>query len=249
MSRRHPSQTALMIFLLVLLAAGNAFAGSFEEANEKYRAGDFKGAAQAYQEIVRSGHGTAAVQFNLGNSLLRLGKKAEALLAFERALKADPRNSDLRWNIGVVRSMLTDRDEEGPSAWLGTLRRAAGWISIDETAWTLAGLAFLLVLAGWAHFATDGRYPRLKSLQAFLLALVVLSAFMFMFQRREDARRRAIVLDKEVTLRYGPAFSETKAFVLHEGAAVDVLDESGDWRYVSFGDNAGWLPKKTAEIV
>ncbi len=73
--------------------------------------------------------------------------------------------------------------------------------------------------------------------------------FLFAFQLREEHRPHAVVLDKEVTVRYGPAFSETKAFVLHEGAVVDVADESGDWLYVSFGKNAGWLPKKTSEII
>lgn len=226
-----------------------ALASSFQEANEKYRAGDFKAAAQKYEDILKSGRGTAAVEYNLGNALLRLNKKAQALLAYERALKADPRSRDLRWNVGVVESMLTDRKEEGAASWLEPLRRAAGWTSAGETARVLLGLALLLVLSGWAYFATGARFRRLCTLQAVLFTLFVLAGFLFAFQLNEERRSRAVVLEKEVTLRYGPAFSETKAFVLHEGAVVDVLDESGDWYYASFGKNAGWLPKKTSEII
>lgn len=240
---------AFLALAFGVFLSASAFAGPFETANEKYRAGDFKAAAQGYEQILKTGEGTAAVQYNLGNALLRLGKKAQALVAYQRALKADPRNRDLRWNIGIVESLVTDRQENNPAAWLETLRRGAGWVSPDETAMLILAIGGLLALLGWIQFASRGRFARLVAVQGVLFTAALVLALFFTFQLRTERRAHAVVLEKDVTLRYGPAFSETKAFVLHEGALVDVLDESGDWLYVSFGKNAGWLPKKTSEIV
>ena len=250
MTKYSAAATRCLLLLMTGIAvSGIAWAGPFEDANAKYQAGDYKAAAKGYQEIVQSGHGTPAVLFNLGNALLRSGKKAQALLEYERVLKTSPRNRDLRWNIGVVQSTLTDREGEDELSPLERVSRLAGWVSIDETALALLVLAAVLAAAGWLGFIVHGRLAWLGVVQAFCFFLAVVCSVLFFLQWRTDSQPRVLVLDPEVTLRYGPAFSETKAFVLHEGAISKVLDQSGDWWYVSYGKNAGWLPKKSGEVV
>ena len=106
----------MLILFLSLVGASSLLAADssslFAEASAKYAAGDFKAAAALYQQIVDSKKATAAVYYNLGNAHLRLGKKGAALIDYERAFKASPRDRDLRWNLSVLKNSLPDRFEE-----------------------------------------------------------------------------------------------------------------------------------------
>src|SRR3989338_6537720 len=94
-----------------LFFAATAFAGGFEDGNAKYRAGDFKGAAAAYEPLIAAGEGTAAVYYNLGNTYFRLGQKGKAVAHYRRALRLSPRDADTRWNLQILKSTLPDKIE------------------------------------------------------------------------------------------------------------------------------------------
>jgi Ca-activated chloride channel family protein len=66
-----------------------------------YRAGDFAGAAAAWQD----GKGADAA-YNLGNALARQQSYKEAIEAYDRALKDDPTNADAKANRQAVEDWL-----------------------------------------------------------------------------------------------------------------------------------------------
>jgi tetratricopeptide (TPR) repeat protein len=82
------------------LAAGRA---EFEQANALFEAGDFAGAADAYERILEEHGPRAAVFYNLGNSHLRMEDYGRAILAYERARLLTPRDPDLRSNLALAR--------------------------------------------------------------------------------------------------------------------------------------------------
>ena len=223
----------------------------FEQANEKYRAADFQSAADLYQKALRTSPATSAVYYNLGNTLLRLGRKGEALLYYKRALKVSPRDMDLQWNIRVLQSSLPDRIEESSLNLPSLLLR-----NVTDR-WTLTEIGFLFTaaLALLALLALlDYALPSLRAVSGFLrpLAFVALlaSAVLFGFQVWDTKDPTAVILDKEVSAYYGPSDKEAKAFVLHEGAEGRLLDSSGDWVYIALRNkNTGWIRKNSCEIV
>ena len=70
---------------LLLLAALPLLGGGMVEGNRLYRAGQFRRAAEAYQRRVAAGDTSAAARYNLGTTLLRLGKWDEARPLLESA--------------------------------------------------------------------------------------------------------------------------------------------------------------------
>lgn len=223
----------------------------FQQANDKYKSGDFKAASDLYTKLTQTGNGSADVYYNLGNSVLRLGQKGQALVYYERALKADPRDKDIRWNIQVLKTSFVDRIEDTSTQILYMpVKNVLDHVTSDEFA-----IAFSTVLALFALTVVLGAlFPNAKALfgplRSATLLILLITGVLFALKWWDTKDPRAVILEKEVTGRYGPSDSESKALVLHEGAVGKIVDESGDWIYIQLANkNMGWLRKSSCEII
>ncbi len=245
------SKYAVWLFLFLLVGT-NAHSADFKEANALYESGKFREAAVSYGSIADEKKGGVAVFYNLANAELRSGNKGKARLWYERALKIDPRDPDVLWNLQVLKNALTDRIEPplDPLAVKFFLKMFAESYTTDEAAGVVSGL-----LAALAIFSFFGwKIPSIKVFSGFfrVLLLFSLSAAVFLFGLKWTQVKdpSVIVLAKEATARYGPTNKETKAFILHEGARARVVDSTKDWLYVRLDDgNEGWLPKESCETI
>lgn len=244
-----------VVAALLLAMTYPAFASSqpslFDQANNRYQASDFKGAAELYQKILKSGNATGAVYYNLGNATLRLGQKGEALVYYERALKVLPRDKDLQWNRRVLQSALTDRIEElSPNLLRLLLQNATNQWTFDEIGFLFTLALGVLALLALLNYLLPAGLPDLGFLRSAALICALLSAALFGFKWVDTKDPRAVILDKEVTAYYGPSDRESKAFVLHEGAEGRILDESHDWVYIALKNkNTGWIRKNSCEVI
>jgi Ca-activated chloride channel homolog len=113
----------LAALLLVALLAGFG-PGRLAKGNRLYREGRYEEAATAYQEALQRGEESPALFYNLGTTLLRLGRHAEAeefLLRATGALDPELRQRAL-YNLGN-RFLEEGRAGQGPQA-LGLLDAA-----------------------------------------------------------------------------------------------------------------------------
>ena len=246
-------KSALSLFfgLLLVLPAAAGNLSVWDEANTSYQSGSFKSALGLYEKQLKEGKETAALDYNLGNTYFRLGHKGLALVYYERALRIAPRDEDILWNIEVLKTVITDRIEspEG-SLIIYWIRQILGRLTLNEIGIVLSGF-----LALWAALsALTYVFPVIKLLSkvlgVFVVLFLLLTAVLFGVKWNNVKDPRAVILDKEVQTRYGPSEKETKAFTLHEGAEAKVTDETKDWWYITLPDkNAGWIPKKSCEII
>ena len=102
----------LTILVLVVLDAGaqSASVGLFNEANDRYRGGDFEGARRAYLQVVDSGVQDARLFYNLGNANFKSGRLGEAILWCERANHLSPRDEDIVANLRFAHQVKKDKD-------------------------------------------------------------------------------------------------------------------------------------------
>jgi Ca-activated chloride channel homolog len=80
------------------------------QAAARYRAGDYAGAVDALHAPE-----TGDDYYNRGNALVRGGKFADAIAAYEQALKLDPGNADARHNRDLVRQLQQQQAQDQPS--------------------------------------------------------------------------------------------------------------------------------------
>jgi tetratricopeptide (TPR) repeat protein len=198
--------SSIFYFLTSAQPAFTAEPVSFEAANTKYQAGDFKAAAALYEEIIKNSQGTGAVYFNLGNTYFRLGQKGKAVIAYERAFKVIPRDKDLLWNMNVLKSVLPDRiepvNENLIVYWLKTM---AAKFTIDEISLAItAALGWWLLTAVLLFFIPQAKRV-MRIIRAPIILFLAVAAVLFFFNWIENKDPKVVILNKEVFARYGPS--------------------------------------------
>jgi tetratricopeptide (TPR) repeat protein len=246
----------------------------FVRGNQLYEAGDFEEAATTYEETVARGVISSDLFYNLGNAYYKSGNLGRAVLSYERALRLAPRDEDARANLGLVQSMLRDRQfVEEP----GLVKKTATWLyqrlNVRESLFvaSLVYLAFVVVVVGFIFRDTralsrlygkismlsPGRFLGLDKPQDFLLAMATLSLLLVVSgasaygkYRAVSSRRAAIVIEEEVPVYGGPSTDAVLQFKIHEGTRVTTGEARPGWIQVRLpGDLSGWVSDRLLERI
>ena len=109
----------LLLSLLCLIQIGDLAAADaqqvFNEANQAYKEGNYRIAADGYESILKGGNVfSKELFFNLGNAYFRLNEIGLSMLNYERALRLDPTDVDIQQNLGLnENSIITAAFVEG----------------------------------------------------------------------------------------------------------------------------------------
>jgi len=232
-----------------MLAQTDAFA----QANEQYANGEYAQAISLYESIDPALVQPQMLYYNLANAYFKQGELGQSILFYERALRLDPLNKDIRHNLAFAQNKITDNIEPEQgffiASWMRSLR-----LLLSENAWlTTSLICFLLVLGGALVFFFSPQMPVRKS--AFIVALVALIfcisavAFCATTHTENIERRDAIIMTGIVNAKSSPDKSGTDLFVLHEGTKVRIYDYVGEWVEIHVGSHIGWVPATTLERI
>ena len=224
-------------------------------ADSAYSAGDYATAVDAYERLLADGGESAVLYYNLGNAYYKEDDMARAILNYERALRLDPSNKDIRFNLDLARSKTIDRVSERVEIFfVRWFHSFANMLPLDAWAW-VAIVLFLLFVCSLALFIF-GRGRGLKRL-FFILACIFLvlslcaNGIGYSQKHRLTVRDTAIVMEPSVVVRSTPSASGTELFVLHEGRKVTIKDNSMNaWKEIELEDgNVGWIEAKSLEVI
>jgi uncharacterized protein YgiM (DUF1202 family) len=83
-----------------------------------------------------------------------------------------------------------------------------------------------------------------RGLAAGLLVALGLTASLAAIKVNEAMERRAVVVIPELAARTGPGDAYSARFELHEGTAVQVEREAGEWTEIQLTEAlSGWVPR------
>jgi len=223
-------------------------------ADSAYSAGDYSTAVDVYERLLADGE-SAAIYYNLGNAYYKMDEIAHAILAYERALRLEPSDKDIRFNLELARSKTIDRVSDRVEIFFVRWFHAfANLLSVD--AWArVAIVLFFLFLAAVAIFVFGKQRALRKTALVlscvFLFLTVCANAIGFGQKRRITVQTEAIVMDPSVVVRSTPSASGTELFVLHEGRKVTITDNTMQaWKEIALEDgNVGWIEMKSLEII
>ena len=135
----------IAIFSIAFSAFASADDSLMRQGNTAYQNGDYELAIDCYQEIIQHGNEGAILYYNLGNAYFKAKQTPEALLWYERALRLDPSNEDIKHNIAYANLQITDKIEVLPELfivrWWNGLSQ-----SMTATAWAVMAVVFGAVL-------------------------------------------------------------------------------------------------------
>lgn len=225
-----------------------------DSANAAYQRGDYFEASELYDSVYQMDYHSAPLYYNLANSYFKLDDIPRAILFYERALKLDPGNPDIRQNLAMASELTIDKIEKVPKLfyerWWQSLINSA---SADE--WAVVTLtAFIIMLAGAGLFFFAGSlFLRKSGFYAGLLALII-TVFSLIFALKQHNNRvkdkAAVVFNPAVTVKSSPDKSSVDLFVLHEGTKVYILDKVGKWYEINTDNGSvGWIEQEAVEVI
>lgn len=224
------------------------------QAENFYREGKYRQAAEAYNQILGAGLESEALYYNLGNSYYKLGENTKAILNYERALLINPSNKDARYNLKMAQEQAVDKIEVLPEIFfLRWYKALVAYFSADQ--WAYISVAFfLLFLCGVALFFFSSRvgWKKLGFIGGIVLLFFTVMTVIFTVKQNSRVADRdyAIVMTPSVTVKGAPDNSGTDLFVIHEGLKVQVIGSLGDWVNIRLGDgNEGWVVKNDVEKI
>lgn len=221
----------------------------FGQAGDRYLAGDFVGAASAYQALRQEGFDSPSLELNLGDALVHAGHRGAAIASYLRALRLDPGDGDARLNLDLARAGNVDRlvGVGGPSL----LERVAARTS------DLAAAVFFAVPWWFLWCFLTGRLLAGRRMRAVLTLAASLSALLacvggaVLLARDAQGRETlAVVVSPETGVREGTEEALQPTTTLHEGTELRLLELRGSVVRVRLANGLeGWVLVRDLEVV
>lgn len=248
----------LLIIFLFVFSAGKVSSQEIrslvDSANQYYSEGRYEQAINHYKQILDKGYESAGIYYNLGNAYYKANQLAPAILNYERARLREPGNEDIKYNLQLARSQITDKIENIPEFFITRWIRQLIDVFPSDIWAIISMLTFVAFLALFSVYLYGQRMGLKKAgFWVGLLALAIaVASFVFASRQKEEVMNseQAIVFAPKVTVKSSPAESGTDLFVIHEGTKVYIEDNMGEWYEISLSDGSqGWLRKKNVEQI
>lgn len=250
----------LASIMTVVFTSANA---TIEEADSAYAADDFLNAAMQYQQAIDSLGPSVERYYNLGNSYYRAGLLGMAIVSYERALRLDPTNSDVKDNLEFVNAQTKDLIPESGSLFGSAADKMSNSLHPNTWAW-IGIISFLLALAGVAvyYFANGVGLRKTGFFGAGILIVICVLANILSWRgaKRATEQSQAVVVTPSVILSTTPRQPKDRteeALLLHEGAKVTLLDSlrtapgaDNLWYDVKVdNEHRAWIQSTALEII
>ncbi len=250
-------RTILSTILCFIISYGICMSAMSTEqlADSAYNKENYAEAIHLYQEsLVKNGR-SSDVYYNLGNAYYRSGNLAQAVLAYERALRVDPSNKDARINLDFVNSKLEDKPEDNNSFLTRAHHGVVTFMSANAWAW-MAFIVFAMLCGAMAMYILSSNVMIRKA--GFFSGIILLALVIYFVIVASDASSRinnhdeAVVTAPSTLLNSVPRQPKQteKVVPLHEGTKVEIIDSvstpddpvSPRWYNVRInGSNSAWL--------
>lgn len=225
-----------------------------QRANTAYQQQNYQEAAALYQQIADAGNEGSILFYNLGNAYYKTDEPARALLWYERALRLDPRNEDIKHNIAFVNKQLVDRIDVMPELFITRWWNALS-MSLTSNGWAVLSiiLGVLVVLSNVLMLVAKRQWLRSVSIPVACISLLFVF-FSIFFAHKENVRYeqtpQAIVISPVINAKHTPNEKSNDIFVIHEGLKVEVTDRLNDWLEIKLSNGEkGWVKAKGVEVI
>lgn len=241
----------ILSFVLFLSVIANADPqADITKANTAYQAGFYENAASLYEKVIKDGFSSSELYFNLGNAYFKAGDFPSSILNYERALKLDPTNEDIIYNLRVANNQIIDKIDQLPQIFyqrwwndLKQLNSPDGWSYI-----TVVSFFIFFLTLGWFLLSTSIRIR--KFLLPTSLIIFFLTGIFFILASESYSKaknhKEAIVFEATLPVKSSPEDSGIDLFVIHEGLKVQIIDELTGWKEIKIANGSkGWVKMGT----
>lgn len=239
-----------IIFIFVFLTGGFGYAQNldslFTNANKLYQQESYMEALELYQEVENKQFESSVLYYNMANIYYKTNQVAPAIYYYEKALKLDPNNKDIAFNLDFAQRMTLDNIEALPKS-LGEKFRDGVILKFTYNTWAIiaVSLAFLFaILFLLYHFSYSTVKKRIYFITSILSATFVALSMFFAIKNNHYIKttKTAIIFAAQTQVKSAPTKTSDVNFELHEGTKVYILEFLDNWRKIKIADGkTGWM--------
>lgn len=234
------------------------------QADEAYMQGDFNKAISLYKKAIEQEGTSAAIYYNLGNSYYRVDSLAKAILNYERALRLDPTDDDIRFNLDFVNSKIEDAPATDK---ISNILVDKSLRMFTPNGWAIVSLAVFALAIGCAAVYIFSSNIRMRKIFFFVgLTLIFVDILCIVVTVKASSissdSKQAIIMVKSTQLSTSPSSpvdAAQKATLLHEGTKITIIrqlatpndPEVKNWWEVEIGSEGthAWIDAEDIEII
>jgi tetratricopeptide (TPR) repeat protein len=217
----------------------------WEVGRDAYATSDYHKATETFIEILTMEPTSVAAMYNLGNCYLELGDAGRSILWYERALKYQPTDQDVRHNLAIAKTRRANPVIEIRHFFL--LRWIRGVANqVSTVGWGLLAIAFF-----WGALFFLAKSILQKSWKS-LRGLIIICGCMFFLslvfggRRYTDMHRQdlAIIVASNATMLVAPDQESKRISDLGAGEKVMILDSLQQYYKIRLANfEQGWMQK------
>lgn len=213
---------------------------AFATAQKAYQEGNFGRACFLYSTIIEEGQHSTALYNNLGIAYLKDNKLGQGILAFERALRLDPSNSEAQNNLAYAKQLIYEpvKEKHTGGFWKSI------YCSMSSFVWSsilfgLVGIAFVFLFLERIRKKLSHVYTALG------IFLLVIPVFLLGQARAhyDAGGNEAVLTKKQLGLRAKAQLQDKEAWTIYEGTKVVLKEKKDNWYRIRLSnDLEGWVP-------
>ncbi len=242
------------------------------EADKLYAENRYDEAITVYEEIMQINGVSAPILYNTGNACYKANEIGKAILCYERALKLDPSNEQIRNNLEYLRTKVDDLNKEetkgrnisitpdAPSFIAGVYSNITKETSSNY--WALfAAFSFVLFVAFLSLYIftrnVNARKCGFFGSLLFVAFTLIFLIFAFAASKAYYSKDDGIVTAYKIELRTEPSKdAKPSTTPLNCGTKLSVLDKKDDgkggnlWYKVRLNSEfLGWIKSEDFELI
>ncbi|OUW80155.1 MAG: hypothetical protein CBD77_01135 [bacterium TMED217] len=237
-------------FLVFLLFLSKIISQNIDEqffsANNYYNSSNYLESIELYEKILDEGWESSNLYYNLGNAYYRQGMIGQSIWSYNKALRINPRNSDIKHNLEILNARIKDRIVLPDEFFLVRIYmkiksryNLEEWLFIGSTMIFISVIFFLLSkLYIFDNFILD------RSLIVFIVTSIIIHVIILDRFLDENDNRIGVIIDNSVDAYSGPFYGDnTILFKINEGTKVKIVQAQNNWiEIILLNGNSAWVP-------
>ena len=237
-------------FLVFLLFLSKIISRNIDEqffsANNFYNSSKYLESIELYESILAEGWESINLYYNLGNAYYRQGMIGQSIWSYNKALRINPRNSDIKHNLEILNARIKDRIVLPEEFFLVRVYmkiksryNLEEWLFIGSIMIFISVILFLLSkLYIFDNFILD------RSLIVFIITSIIIHVIILDRFLDENDNRIGVIIDNSVDAYSGPFYGDnTILFKINEGTKVKIVQAQNNWiEIILLNGNRAWVP-------
>lgn len=239
--KREAPSLSLMVFALFFLSLFVNGQNSIliSKAGEEYGRGRFAEALKYYKMAEEAGSFSPELYYNIGNAFFETGELPEAILYYKKSLKLEPGLYPAKSNLQLARNLLPAKAspyEPSPFESFLLTKNPASIFYVALALVLLANIIFSLPRLFNFYFA--GTFLLRSSFLFLFFGLIASSVFLYSFKIRSDFKDAVVLKKTNVFEKPDPSMKPTAS--LPAGSEIYLIQSSGAWARIRWGEGEGW---------